>query len=247
MWSAGRLAGWVRSTRGCWACWCSRAGGTSCRAVQRNSRLVRPSAATDESRPPGPTRPHGLEPRAPDYGLARRGHRAGMGSGRRGGRRCRWSGTGQLACVEPSRPCPADGGTPGGAAGPSAGHRRTVRGAAGRAVGGLYRRRDRRSVAGALAAMAVGAPRPQAGRARDPGRPERPSRGRARQVVRRPSRGRRGRRVHPRRRRARRHRLGARHRPRDLSARGGRQLLDHHGRDGRRGAPAGADEPGRPP
>jgi broad specificity phosphatase PhoE len=41
---------------------------------------------------------------------------------------------------------------------PSADRRRPLRGAAGRALGGLYGGRDRRAVAGALAAMAVGAP-----------------------------------------------------------------------------------------
>ena len=170
-----------------------------------------------------------------------------MGAGRRGGRRRPCSGAGRLACVEPSRSCRADGGTPRGAAQPSADRRRPLRGAAGRALGGLYGGRDRPAVAGAVAAMAVGAPRPRGGRARDPGRPERPRRRRARRAVRRPSRRPRGRRVHPRRRRARRRRLGARHRPGDLSARRGRQLLDHHRRGGRRGAPAGADERERPP
>jgi glucosyl-3-phosphoglycerate phosphatase len=46
---------------------------------------------------------------------------------------------------------------------------------------------------------------------------------------------------------ARRRRLGARHRPRDLSARRGRQLLDHHGRSGRRCAPAAAEQREVPP
>src|SRR3954467_6982831 len=47
-------------------------------------------------------------------------------------------------------------GIAGGAALPSADRRRSLRGVAGRAVGGLYGGRDRRAVAAALAAMAVG-------------------------------------------------------------------------------------------
>ncbi len=110
-------------------------------------------------------------------------------------------------------------------------------GSCGSTLGGLQRGRDRRAVDGAVAAMAVTAPGPRDGRARDPGRPTRPRRRRARGAVRRASRRPRGRCVHPRRRR-----VGPRHRPRGLSARRGRQLLDHHGRSGRRCAPAAADE-----
>jgi Domain of unknown function (DUF4158) len=68
-----------------------------------------------------------------------------------------------------SRSCRAGGGTPRGAAQPSADRRRPLRGAAGRALGGLYGGRDRRAVAAALAAMAVGALCPRGRRARDPG------------------------------------------------------------------------------
>ena len=46
-----------------------------------------------------------------------------MGAGRRSGRRRPCSGAGRLACVEPSRSCRADGGTPRGAAQPSADRR----------------------------------------------------------------------------------------------------------------------------
>jgi hypothetical protein len=74
-----------------------------------------------------------------------------------------------------------------------------------------------------------------------------PRRRRARGTVHRASRRPRGRRIRPGRRRARRRRVGPRYRPRGLSTRRGRQLLYHHGRSGRRCAPAAADEREVPP
>jgi hypothetical protein len=55
-----------------------------------------------------------------------------VGTGCGGGRRCARSGAGRPARVEPSHPCPANGGAPRSAAQPPADRRRSVRGAAGR-------------------------------------------------------------------------------------------------------------------
>jgi hypothetical protein len=60
------------------------------------------------------------------------------------------------SCRAPS-PVPCRRRAPRGAARPPADRRRPLRGTAGRALGGLCRGRDRRAVAGTLAAMAVGA------------------------------------------------------------------------------------------
>ena len=75
---------------------------------EANSRLVRPTAATDDTRPPGPPRRTASNRERRTMGWLDEGIEPGWGAGRRGGRRRPCSGAGRLACVEPARSCRAD-------------------------------------------------------------------------------------------------------------------------------------------